>query len=118
MAKEAIAAMREVIHQVEGEGTPENPGPVKAIVTDIGAVKQEKMAAAASNATTTKFTMYVVLAIAVVAGILVAFLITRMIISSVSKCVELARTIANADLTQTIDLEMRRMTKRASWPWP
>lgn len=101
-AKAAIDAMRAVIHQVEG--TPEEPGPVDVIIAEVDVVKDERMALGTAHAKQANTAMIVAIILAALIGIGVALKITGMIIGSVSKCVDLARTIANADLTQHIDL--------------
>lgn len=95
-AAAAATEMKDAIRQVDA--------PVAKILEDSQKLQEATSKAVDRKATLWKTVMIVAGLIALVIGIAAAYVIATGIVRSVKKCADLAQTIANADLTQSIDL--------------
>jgi methyl-accepting chemotaxis protein len=95
-ASSAATEMKDAIRQVDA--------PVAKILGDSQKLQEATSKAVDRKAALWKTVMIVAGIIALVIGIAAAYVIATGIVRSVKKCADLAQTIANADLTQSIDL--------------
>jgi len=95
-AAAASNEMKDAIRQVDA--------PVEKIITDAQTLQQATSEAVDRQAAFWKMIMIVAGLLALTIGFAAAYFIATGIVRSVTKCVDLAFTIAGADLTQSIDL--------------